>query len=176
MPCGIWILPPNRRSRRGAVGKLEAQREHICLHQLSHILCEHRGSAVLASIYRVKLLPGLAPRKCPRSSPARATTPSRSERAKVMATLLGRHLVPMSGSRGPHRRRHDPGRPYPSHRALHRTYPTHGHVREAFVVAVEPIGSMALTVVRLREPSLVPGNSAQAKSKCLSSTRLVPMR
>ena len=45
-----------------------------------------------------------------------------------------------------------PEKPHPGHRALHRPH-AHGHRREAFVVAVEPIGSDGIDGPSPRDPS-----------------------
>lgn len=106
-PCGIWasfhdadvVVIEERTS--------PAHQEHICLHELAHILCDHTGAKVLATGYLAKVLPDLAPDKVA-DVLARTGYGSEQEReAEVMATLLGRFLTPDNGGTGtavkPHR-------------------------------------------------------------------------
>ena len=96
MPCGIWV--PLEKADVVFVEEetSPAHRQHICLHELAHILCEHQGAEVLASGYLTKLLPDLAPEKVAEVL-ARTSYDSKQERdAEAMATLLGRFLAPGS--------------------------------------------------------------------------------
>ena len=94
MPCGVWVPLPE-----GDVVVVEsrtsrAHQEHICLHELAHILCAHTGAKVLAAGYLAKLLPDIAPEKVA-TMLARTSYGSEQERdAEAMATLLGRFLAP----------------------------------------------------------------------------------
>jgi hypothetical protein len=95
VPCGVWasfrdghdvVVVEERTSR--------AHQEHICLHELAHILCGHTGAKVLAAAYLAKLLPDLAPEKVAEVL-ARTGYDSVQERdAEAMATVLGRFLAP----------------------------------------------------------------------------------
>lgn len=94
MPCGVWVPLP-----RGDVVVVESRtsrphQEHICLHELAHILCAHTGAKVLAGGYLAKLLPDIAPEKVA-TVLARTSYDSEQEReAEAMATLLGHFLAP----------------------------------------------------------------------------------
>lgn len=102
VPCGVWA---SFRDGRGDVVVVEsrtsrAHQEHICLHELAHILCGHTGAKVLASVYLAKLLPDLAPEKMAEVL-ARTGYDSEQERdAEAMATFLGRFLAPSNDCPG----------------------------------------------------------------------------
>jgi hypothetical protein len=100
VPCGVWA---SFRDGRDVVvvesQTSRAHQEHICLHELAHILCGHTGAKVLAAAYLAKLLPDLAPDKMAEVL-ARTGYDSVQERdAEAMATFLGRFLAP--GNDGP---------------------------------------------------------------------------
>ena len=106
MPCGIWV--PLEKADVVFVEEetSPAHRQHICLHELAHILCAHTGAKVLAAGYLAKLLPDIAPEKVA-TMLARTSYGTEQERdAEAMATLLGRFLAPGGADGAPVRGGH----------------------------------------------------------------------
>ena len=94
MPCGVWVPLPEGDVVVVESRTSQAHQEHICLHELAHILCGHTGAEVLAAGYLAKLLPDIAPEKVA-TVLARTSYGSKQERdAEAMATFLGRFLAP----------------------------------------------------------------------------------
>lgn len=94
MPCGIWVPLPEADVIFVEEKTSPAHRQHICLHELAHILCEHAGAgAAMVPADLLRLLPALAPEKVA-SVLARTSYDSEQEReAEAMATVLGRFLA-----------------------------------------------------------------------------------
>ncbi len=98
MPCGVWVPLPTEDVIFLENQTSPVHRDHICLHELSHIICGHVGQAIVGPEYLRKLLPDLAPETVANVL-ARTSYDSDQEReAEAMATVLGNFITRENGA------------------------------------------------------------------------------
>lgn len=93
MPCGVWVALPDVDVMFIEDRTSVLHREHICLHELAHVLCDHRGaSGGVGEKITDRLLPDLSPDAIDRVL-ARASYDTEEEReAEHIATFFGARL------------------------------------------------------------------------------------
>jgi hypothetical protein len=101
MPCGLWVALPD-----GDVVFVEEEtsavhREHICLHELAHMICGHRGSHEPGLGHNQQLLPDLAPETVAAVLGRTSYEHEEEREAEAMATVLGIFMMPRGQGRSP---------------------------------------------------------------------------
>jgi hypothetical protein len=86
--CGAWFCMPTRDVIAYEDATTRTRRDHIVLHEVAHMVCDHRGSMFDEDTFFEQFLPGL-PKALIRSQLGRSQFDTAEEReAELVATLL----------------------------------------------------------------------------------------
>lgn len=95
--CGMWVAVDGQDHVFFERDTTALHRDHIVLHELSHMLCEHRSAALDADGWAVRLLPDIDPETVRRVLRRAVYSDEEEREAEVLATLITERAV-----RGPH--------------------------------------------------------------------------
>jgi hypothetical protein len=96
-PCGLWIATDRADHIFYDPGTSPLHAEHIVLHELAHILCDHSGSAGAVA----RLLPDLDPATVRRVLGRVSYTTEQEREAEMLASLIRGRSAPPPGMIGP---------------------------------------------------------------------------
>ena len=95
-PCGMWIATDRTDHIFYDPGTSPLHAEHIVLHELAHILCDHSGSAGALA----RLFPDLDPAAVRRVLGRVSYTTEQEREAEMVASLIRGRSAPPSGIPG----------------------------------------------------------------------------
>jgi hypothetical protein len=87
-PCGIWLALPDVDYVFYESETSQLHREHIILHELGHLLCEHQPNAVMDAEVVAKLFPHLNPDVVHRVLGRTTYTAIEEQEAEMVASLV----------------------------------------------------------------------------------------
>jgi hypothetical protein len=96
-PCGVWVATATEDVIFVEPNVTSLHREHIVLHEVGHMLCEHEPQTALpgalASDVAVRLMPHLDPALVRRVLGRTSYTTPQEEEAEVFATMVGSRIT-----------------------------------------------------------------------------------
>jgi hypothetical protein len=91
-PCGMWLAAPGADVIFFDLHTTRAHQEHIILHELGHIICEHRGTGVLSDENARQLFPDLDPGIVREMLMRSGYDDLQEQEAEVLASLLAERI------------------------------------------------------------------------------------
>lgn len=88
-PSGVWIATPEADYVFVDEGARGLHREHIVLHELAHMICDHSGAPVLSHEDAAALLPSLDGATVARVLGRTRYSQAEEREAELLATLIG---------------------------------------------------------------------------------------
>jgi len=102
-PCGVWLAMPEADYVFYEESTSALHRDHIILHELGHLLCDHSASEVMDDDVLGELLPSLDLTVVRRLMGRTTYTAVEEQEAELIATLVlqraGRRAVPSTPAR-----------------------------------------------------------------------------
>ena len=87
-PCGVWLSLPDADYVFFESETSQLHREHIILHELGHLLCEHQPTEVIDEEVIAQLFPDLNPTVVHRVLGRTTYTAVEEQEAEVLASLV----------------------------------------------------------------------------------------
>ena len=87
-PCGVWLALPDLDYIFYEDATSQLHREHIILHELGHVLCDHQPTEVIDDEVLGQLLPSLDPRMVRRVLGRTTYTAVEEQEAEMLAALV----------------------------------------------------------------------------------------
>ena len=87
-PCGVWLSLPEVDYVFYEAETSQLHREHIILHELGHLLCEHQPTEVIDEEVVAQLLPDLNPAVVHRILGRTTFTAIEEQEAEMLASLV----------------------------------------------------------------------------------------
>jgi hypothetical protein len=87
-PCGTWLAGPTNDHIFYERDTSPLHQEHIILHEVSHLLCGHRGGSVSARDLQALLLPDLHPEMVESVLRRRVYSTTDEQEAELLASLI----------------------------------------------------------------------------------------
>lgn len=103
-PCGVWLAFPQADYVFFEADTTALHREHIILHELGHLICDHTVSPVMDDQALREFLPGIDPGVVRRALGRTRYSAVEEQEAEVIATLV----LERAGRPVPHTRTVDP--------------------------------------------------------------------
>jgi len=91
-PCGVWLSLPDVDYVFYEPETSQLHREHIILHELGHLLCEHQPTEVIDEEVIAKLFPHLNPTVVHRVLGRTNYTAIEEQEAEMLASLVRRRV------------------------------------------------------------------------------------
>jgi len=101
-PCGVWVAGPAADYIFYEEGTSPLHREHIILHELSHLLCGHDAAPVLEVEFTQVLFPHLRPDLVQTVLRRAAYSSEQEQEAELLASLILERVAssPPAGASG----------------------------------------------------------------------------
>ncbi|MEU6715802.1 hypothetical protein ABZ897_30420 [Nonomuraea sp. NPDC046802] len=96
--CGLWVAADTADLIFYEQATTRPHQEHIILHELSHLLCDHYSMSLSAAEYARLLLPSLDPEMVRRILARTTYSAVEEQEAELLASLIRQRAYPASGS------------------------------------------------------------------------------
>jgi hypothetical protein len=100
-PCGTWLAGPTTDHVFYEHHTSPLHQEHIILHELSHLLCGHRGTSVAEGELQALLLPDLRPEMVEHVLRRRTYCTDDEQEAELLASLILERVARTRSPRAP---------------------------------------------------------------------------
>jgi hypothetical protein len=92
-PCGVWVATADQDVILVEPGVAPLHREHIVLHEVGHILCDHGRALGTPTSLAIRLLPHLDPALVRRVLGRTSYTTPEEQEAELVATMIGARIT-----------------------------------------------------------------------------------
>lgn len=92
-PCGVWIATATEDVIFVEPAVAPLHREHIILHELGHMICDHEPASPVASGLTGRLMPRLSPALVQRVLGRTSYTTPQEQEAEMVATMIGSRIT-----------------------------------------------------------------------------------
>ena len=92
-PCGVWIATAAEDVIFVEPGVAPLHREHIILHEVGHMICDHEPASPVARGLTGRLMPHLSPALVTRVLGRTSYATAQEQEAEMVATMIGSRIT-----------------------------------------------------------------------------------